>query len=321
MSPDESGIFRESPSAEYRMDASRKTPPQAPQILCLRTEDIHFIVLFSLQKSFSFVRIIYSDWSLYPAVLKRILLMKIKQLDVTGFKSFVDPSTVVFPEGISAVVGPNGCGKSNIVDALRWVMGEQSVKLLRGKSMEDIIFSGTEKRPPLNVAEVTLTLENDDGNTPQQFREFSEIMVSRRLFRSGESAYFINKQPCRLKDIQNLLLGSGVGSRTYAVVEQGRISSLIDAGPEERRLFVEEAAGTTRYKSRKSEALRKIERTQHNLLRVNDVIIEVKRQMNGLKRQARKAERYKAYTEKIRRWEVGLATHHYRAISAELHET
>jgi len=201
--------------------------------------------------------------------------MKIKQLDVTGFKSFVDETRVVFPEGISAVVGPNGCGKSNIVDALRWVMGEQSVKLLRGKSMEDIIFSGTEKRPPLNMAEVSLTLINDNGNTPEQYREFSEIMVARRLFRSGESAYFINKQPCRLKDIQNLLMGSGVGARTYAVVEQGRISSLIDAGPEERRFFVEEAAGTTRYKSRKNEALRKIERTKHNLLRISDVIIEI----------------------------------------------
>ncbi|MBW1742809.1 MAG: chromosome segregation protein SMC [Deltaproteobacteria bacterium] len=247
--------------------------------------------------------------------------MKIRQLDVTGFKSFVDQTTVAFPEGISAVVGPNGCGKSNIVDALRWVMGEQSVKMLRGKAMEDVIFSGAEKRPPLNAAEVTLTLENDNGNTPEQFREFSEIMVSRRLFRSGESGYFINKQPCRLKDIQNLLMGSGVGSRTYAVVEQGRISTLIDAGPEERRLFVEEAAGTTRYRSRKDEALRKIERTQHNLLRISDVIVEIKRQMNGLKRQARKAERFKAYQEQIQRLEIGLASHHYQTVCAEIRES
>lgn len=246
--------------------------------------------------------------------------MKIKQIDVTGFKSFVDQTTVVFPEGVSAVVGPNGCGKSNIVDALRWVMGEQSVKLLRGKSMEDIIFSGTEKRPPLNMAEVALTIINDDGDIPEQYREFSEIMIARRLFRSGESAYFINKQPCRLKDIQNLLMGSGVGSRTYAIIEQGRIATLIDAGPEERRSFVEEAAGTTRYRSRKNEALRKIERTQQNLLRINDVIIEVKRQINSLKRQAKKAERYKAYQEQIQVLEVGLATYHYEAISAEMRE-
>jgi chromosome segregation protein len=247
--------------------------------------------------------------------------MKIKQLDITGFKSFVDKTTVAFPEGISAVVGPNGCGKSNIVDAIRWVMGEQSVKLLRGKSMEDVIFSGTEKRPPLNMAEVALTLNNDNGNTPEQYREFSEIMVARRLFRSGESGYFINKQPCRLKDIHNLLMGSGVGSRTYAVIEQARITTLIDAGPDERRFFVEEAAGTTRYKSRKNEALRKIERTQQNLVRINDIITEVKRQINSLKRQARKAKRYKDYQKQVERLEVGLATYHYKSISSEIRET
>ncbi len=247
--------------------------------------------------------------------------MKIRELHIAGFKSFVDKTIVAFPEGISAVVGPNGCGKSNIVDAIRWVMGEQSVKMLRGKSMEDLIFSGTEKRPPLNMAEVTLTLINDNGNTPEQYREFSEIMVARRLFRSGESTYLINKHPCRLKDIHDLLMGSGVGSRTYAVIEQARITTLIDAGPEERRFFVEEAAGTTRYKSRKNEAIRKIERTQQNLVRINDVITEVKRHINSLKRQARKAERYKLYQKQIERLEVGLATYHYKNISAEMRET
>jgi len=247
--------------------------------------------------------------------------MKIKQLDITGFKSFVDKTTVTFPEGISAVVGPNGCGKSNIVDAIRWVMGEQSVKLLRGKSMEDVIFSGTEKRAPLNIAEVALTLINDDDNTPEPYREFPEIMVTRRLFRSGESGYFINKRPCRLKDIQNLLMGSGVGARTYAVIEQARIATLIDAGPEERRFFIEEAAGITRYKNRKNEALRKIERTQHNLVRINDIITEVKRQMNSLKRQARKAERYKTYQKQVERLEVDLATHQYKALCAKMRET
>jgi chromosome segregation protein len=247
--------------------------------------------------------------------------MKIKQLEVTGFKSFVDKTAVLFPEGISAVVGPNGCGKSNIIDAMRWVMGEQSVKMLRGKAMEDIIFSGTEKRPSLNMAEVSLTLINDNGNTPEQYREFSEITVARRLFRSGESGYFINKQPCRLKDIQDLLMGSGVGARTYAIIEQGKISGLIDAGPDERRFFVEEAAGTTRYKNRRNEALRKIERTMQNLLRVNDVLTEVKRQMNSLKRQARKAERYKHYQAEVERHEVALASHHYEVIRREMQET
>ncbi len=247
--------------------------------------------------------------------------MKIKKLDIIGFKSFADTLTVQFPEGICAVVGPNGCGKSNIIDAIRWVMGEQSVKQLRGQAMEDVIFSGSEKKGALNVAEVALTLTNDNGNTPEEYRHFSEIMVSRRLFRSGESGYFINKQPCRLKDVQNLFMGTGVGTRTYAIIEQGRISSLIDAGPEERRFFVEEAAGITRYKSRKREAILKIQRTEQNLLRINDVIAEVKRQMNGLKRQARKAERYKAYQKQIEELETALATYQYKTICAEIEET
>lgn len=247
--------------------------------------------------------------------------MKIKQLDILGFKSFQDKTTIQFPQGICAVVGPNGCGKSNIVDALRWVMGEQSVKQLRGKSMEDIIFSGSENRGPLNLAEVDLTLINDNGSTPEEYRDFSEIMISRRLFRSGESGYFINKRPCRLKDVQNLLMGTGVGSRTYAIIEQGKIETLLDAGPEERRFFIEEAAGVTRYKSRKHEALLKIHRTQQNLLRISDVISEVKRQMSSLKRQARKAERYKTYQKQIEELEIKLASYQYKAISAELDET
>jgi chromosome segregation protein len=247
--------------------------------------------------------------------------MRIKQLDIIGFKSFPDSLTLRFPEGICAVVGPNGCGKSNIVDALRWVMGEQSVKQLRGKSMEDIIFSGSEGKGPVNLAEVAVTLMNENGNAPEEYRHLPEIMVSRRLFRSGESGYFINKQPCRLKDIQNLLMGTGVGSRNYAVVEQGKIASIIDAGPDELRFFIEEAAGITRYKSRKKEALLKIQRTQHNLLRIHDVIIEVKRQMNSLKRQAKKAERYKTFQAKIEELEIALATFQYRTISTEMEET
>ncbi len=246
--------------------------------------------------------------------------MKLKQLDIYGFKSFVEKTSVQFPEGICAVVGPNGCGKSNIVDALRWVMGEQSVKQLRGKSMEDVIFSGSEKKPPVNMAEVALTLANDNGSTPEEYRHYPEIMVSRKLYRSGESGYFINKQPCRLKDVQNLLMGSGVGSRAYAIIEQGKIGNLIDAGPEERRFFIEEAAGVTRYKSRKHEALLKIQRTQHNLMRINDVTVEVKRQMSALKRQANKAERYKNYQGQIKSLEIRLATHHYLDLTGKIEE-
>ncbi|MGD2269308.1 MAG: chromosome segregation protein SMC [Desulfobacterales bacterium] len=247
--------------------------------------------------------------------------MKLKKLEITGFKSFYDKASIDFPEGISAVVGPNGCGKSNVADALRWVMGEQSVKQLRGKSMEDIIFSGTNGKPPLNMAEVNLTLANDNGSAPDEFREFTEIMLTRRLYRSGESSYLLNKKPCRLKDIHNVLLGSGMGAKSYAVIQQGSIGAFTDANPEERRYYVEEAAGTTRFKSRKAEALRKVQSTNQNLLRVSDIITEIKRQINSLKRQARKAERYKKYHDRIKQLDVGLALHNYIKLSAQVDQT
>ena len=236
--------------------------------------------------------------------------MKLKKLDIVGFKSFCEKASINFPLGICAVVGPNGCGKSNVVDALRWVMGEQSIKQLRGKDREDIIFSGASGRPPLNMAEVSLTLVNDNGSMPEEFRDFSEVMVTRRLYRSGETAYLINKQPCRLKDIHNIFMGSGVGARTYAVIQQGNIGAITDAGPDERRTFIEEAAGVTRYKMRKTEALRKVDATNQNLLRVKDIITEIDRQMAGLKRQAQKAERYKALKAEARRIDVRLLRHH-----------
>jgi len=247
--------------------------------------------------------------------------MKLKKLEITGFKSFVDRSIIEFPLGISAVVGPNGCGKSNIVDALRWVMGEQSVKQLRGKSMEDVIFSGTNGKPPLNMAEVSLTLLNDNGSAPEELKEYAEIMLTRRLYRSGESAYYLNKQPCRLKDIHNIFLGTGVGTRSYAVIQQGNIGAIIDAGPEDRRIFVEEAAGITRYKVRKKEALRKIDSTQQNLLRVADIMSEITRQMRGLKRQARKAERFRSYQERLKKLDVAQALIYYDKYTLKIQET
>ena len=236
--------------------------------------------------------------------------MKLKKLDIIGFKSFCEKASIAFPPGICAVVGPNGCGKSNVVDALRWVMGEQSIKQLRGKDKEDIIFSGASGRPPLNMAEVSLTLVNDNGSMPEAFRDFSEVMVTRRLFRSGETAYLINKQPCRLKDIHNIFMGSGVGARTYAVIQQGNIGAITDAGPDERRIFIEEAAGVMRYKMRKTEALRKVAATEQNLLRVKDIITEIDRQMAGLRRQAQKAERFKRLKAEARRIDVQLLRHH-----------
>ncbi len=237
--------------------------------------------------------------------------MKLKKLEILGFKSFPEKAAIAFPQGISAVVGPNGCGKSNIVDALRWVMGEQSVKQLRGKHMEDVIFSGTKGKPPLNMAEVSLTLLNDNGSAPEELKDFTEINVTRRLYRSGESAYFINRQPCRLKDIHNVFMGSGMGAKTYAVIQQGNIGIITDAGPDERRLYIEEAAGVTRYKNRKKEALRKVASTHQNLLRVSDIITEVNRQMAGLKRQARKAERYKKYSDRLKILNIHLGIHYY----------
>ncbi|MBW2167518.1 MAG: AAA family ATPase [Deltaproteobacteria bacterium] len=226
--------------------------------------------------------------------------MKLKKLELTGFKSFSEKSSIEFPVGVSAVVGPNGCGKSNIVDALRWVMGEQSVKQLRGKAMEDVIFAGSNGKPPLNMAEVCLTLLNDNGTAPEELKDFTEIMLTRRLYRSGESGYFINKQPCRLKDIHNIFLGSGLGTKSYSIIQQGNIGAITEAGPEERRFFIEEAAGITRYKNRKKEALSKVQTTKQNLLRINDIINEVQKQMAGLKRQVKKAEIYKNYQKRIR---------------------
>lgn len=247
--------------------------------------------------------------------------MKLKKLEVTGFKSFVDKTTIDFPVGISAIVGPNGCGKSNVVDALRWVMGEQSVKQLRGKSMEDVIFSGTNGRSPLNMAEVSLTLLNDNGSAPEELKDFTEIMLTRRLYRSGDSAYLINKQPCRLKDIHNIFMGSGMGSKSYSVIQQGNVGAITDAGPEERRYFIEEAAGITRYKTRKTEALRKVEATKQNLFRVMDIAAEINRQMASLKRQAKKAEIYKKFQGRIRFLDITLGLHQYNNLTEQTKKT
>ncbi len=247
--------------------------------------------------------------------------MKLKKLEITGFKSFYDKAGIAFPMGVSAVVGPNGCGKSNIIDALRWVMGEQSVKQLRGKTMEDVIFSGANGKPPLNMAEVSLTLANDNGDSPEELKDFTEINLTRRLYRSGESAFFLNKQPCRLKDIHNVFWGSGLGSKSYAIIQQGRIGAITDASPDELRFFIEEAAGVTRYKNHKNEALRKIEATKNNLLRVTDIILEIKRQMASLKRQARKAKIYNSYHVQIKAFETFLGLHYYEDYARNIQES
>jgi len=246
--------------------------------------------------------------------------MKIKKIEVYGFKSFSEKIEIDFPPGVTAVVGPNGCGKSNVVDAIRWALGEQSPKQLRGKAMEDVIFNGSEGRKQQGMAEVVLTFSNENGHPIAEYLDFTEISVGRRLFRSGESEYSINKVPCRLKDITDIFLGTGVGHRAYSIVEQGKMDFVLNAKPEERRILIEEAAGITKYKDRKAAALRKMEATQQNLLRLSDVIGEIKRQMNSLNRQARKAERFKAYREEMRALEVGQSAQTCRTLESQRQE-
>lgn len=230
--------------------------------------------------------------------------MYLKKLELNGFKSFADKTSLSILPGVTSIVGPNGCGKTNIVDAISWVLGEQRVRLLRGTRMEDVIFNGTASRPPVGMAEVSLTFDNADGKLPV---EYSEVAISRRLFRSGESEYLINARPCRLRDVQDLFLGTGLGSRSYSLIEQGRIDQILRSPPEERRMLLEEAAGISKYRAKKEEALRKLESTQNNLLRVDDIIREVKRQLAQAERQARHAEAYRLCRERLREVEIRLA--------------
>ena len=258
--------------------------------------------------------------------------MRIKQLELIGFKSFPQRTILNFPRGVSGIVGPNGCGKSNLVDAIRWVLGEQSPKHLRGDAMEAVVFNGNEKLSPLGMAEVSLTFDNDRppappteldlevSTLPAHIRELPEITVTRRYFRSGESEYFINRTACRLKDITELFLGTGVGSKAYAIIEQGRVEQLINAKPEDRRLFIEEAAGTTLYRSRKLAAERKMERTRENLSRVTDILREIERQAQYLERQAKKAAVHKRLVEELRELELRVAGRQWRGLQWELAE-
>jgi chromosome segregation protein len=239
--------------------------------------------------------------------------MKIRRLEICGFKSFADRIVFAFDDGVTGVVGPNGCGKSNVVDAIRWAMGEQSAKHLRGRSMEDVIFAGSESRPATGMAEVSLTFQNDGRLVPAQYAGFGEITVARRLFRSGESDYEINKTPCRLLDITELFLGTGVGTRAYSIIEQGRIGLIVSAKPEDRRSILEEAAGVTKYKARRKQAERKLEATGQNLLRLNDVALEVGKRLSGLERQAKKAERFRELRGELKELELLAAVRAYAA--------
>ena len=227
--------------------------------------------------------------------------MYLKSLDMTGFKSFADRTSFHFEPGMTCVVGPNGCGKSNIADAIRWVLGEQSAKALRGNRMEDCIFDGTDARKALGMAEVSITFSDCENALGT---EYHEVTITRRVFRSGEGQYFMNKTPCRLKDIQRLFMDTGIGTTAYSIMEQGRIDQILSSRPEDRRTVFEEASGITKFKSDRKEAIRKLEHTEANLLRLSDVIREVKRQIGSVQRQAGKARRYKALHEELRALDI-----------------
>src|SRR5256886_6192710 len=250
--------------------------------------------------------------------------MKIRRVEISGFKSFADRVVFSFDDGVTGVVGPNGCGKSNVVDAIRWAMGEQSAKHLRGRSMEDVIFSGSESRPPTGMAEVSLTFQNDGRLVPPQYAGFGEITVTRRLFRDGESDYEINKAACRLLDITELFLGTGVGTRAYSIIEQGRIGLIVSAKPEDRRAIIEEAAGVTKYKARRRQAERKLDATEQNLLRLSDVVGEVKQRLQSLERSAKKAEKFRELRAQLRELELLAACRQFLGLrdteSAQVHE-
>lgn len=238
--------------------------------------------------------------------------MKLKKLEIQGFKSFADKTVLEFDQNITGIVGPNGCGKSNVVDAIRWVMGEQSVKNLRGKAMEDIIFAGAQDRSPGSLASVELTFENDGGEVPAQYMNCQEISIGRKLFRTGESEYYINKQPARLKDVKDFFLGTGVGTKAYSIIEQGRIGQIVTAKPEERRSFIDEAAGVSKFQARKAEATRRMNATEQNLLRLKDILAELERQKNSLQRQARKAEKFKVIRDELREADLKVSSYDYK---------
>jgi len=240
--------------------------------------------------------------------------MYLKSLEMVGFKSFAARTILEFHRGVTAVVGPNGCGKSNVLDAIRWVLGEQSAKALRGGEMADVIFSGTDSRQPLGLAEVSLTFADCEKDLGV---EWHEVRVTRRLFRDGKSEYQINKQSCRLRDIHQLFMDTGIGRTAYSIMEQGKIDQILSSRPEDRRAIFEEAAGITKFKAQKKEALRKLEYTEANLLRVGDIIKEVRRQIGSLQRQAAKARRYQAFMEDLRTFDTHLSHRKYAELREE----
>ncbi len=234
--------------------------------------------------------------------------MRLKHIKLSGFKSFVDTTKVSVPNNLIGIVGPNGCGKSNVIDAIRWVMGESSAKNLRGDSMDDVIFNGSAARKPVNRAYVELVFDNSDGKAPGSYGKFAEIAIRRELTREGGSKYFINKGRCRRKDIQDIFLGTGLGPRSYSIIEQGMVGRIVESKPEDLRVLIEEAAGISKYKERRRETENRIRHTRDNLSRVEDIISELETQLRRLKRQANEAERYKKLKEEQRELDTTLKT-------------
>ena len=245
--------------------------------------------------------------------------MRINKIELTGFKSFADKTTFHFHPGITCIVGPNGCGKSNVVDAFRWVLGEQSAKSLRGDKMEEVIFDGSVSKKPKGMAEVTMVVSGLDGTEKSKEGENGEGLsdvayVTRRLYRSGDSEYVLNKNQSRLKDIKDLFLDTGLEVKSYSILEQDRITDILNAKPLERRVLIEELAGVMKYNVRKKEAQSKLESSRANLQRINDIIVEIKKQINLLDRLAKKAERYKKLSSEVRSIELKIAKRDYKAL-------
>ena len=229
--------------------------------------------------------------------------MYLKRLELQGFKSFADRTVLEFKPGITAVIGPNGSGKSNISDAIRWVLGEQSMKSLRGAKSEDIIFAGTQSRKSLGFAEVSMVIDNEDGGLPI---EYSEVTVTRKLYRTGESGYFINKVPCRLKDVLELFMDTGIGKDGYSIIGQGKVDEILSNKSEDRRHIFEEAAGIVKYRARREESEKKLEQTKINLIRINDILAEIESNLEPLKLQAEKAKKFLDLREELKNIEIGL---------------
>src|SRR5687768_15329110 len=259
--------------------------------------------------------------------------MRLQQLEIAGFKSFSDRSHLSFDRGVTAIVGPNGCGKSNVADAITWVLGEQSAKSLRGDRMEDVIFNGSDARKPTGAAEVRLRLSDVllspaggalpviapvdpmEDDSPSIART---VEVTRRLYRSGESEYLIDGAICRLRDVHELLMDTGLGAKAYAIIEQGKIGMILSSRPADRRQLIEEAAGITKYKARRRSAELKLEAAQQNLTRLEDIIFELEKQFGSLKRQSAKARRYKRLRDELRHWEKLLFASRYQEAAQKI---